>query len=183
MTKQSEAVKKWRRAVKARIVEAMGGKCVCCGYNKCMSSLAIHHLDPSIKEISFSGVRANGISWDKIIQELRKCILVCNNCHGEIHAKIIDVPKNAASFDESFSNYKELEKQSQQNECPICGKMKHVFKITCSRQCAAKNSYKVNWDNIDLEIELKTKSVVKIAEELGCSDSAIHKRMRKLGLK
>jgi len=31
--------------------------------------------------------------------------------------------------------------------------------------------------------ELKTKSVVQLSEELGCSDAAIHKRLKKLGLK
>lgn len=27
-------------------------------------------------------------SWDFIIKELNKCILVCSNCHTEIHEKL-----------------------------------------------------------------------------------------------
>ena len=34
-----------------------------------------------------------------------------------------------------------------------------------------------------LEVELKTKSYVQIADELGVSDASVHKRAKKLGLK
>jgi hypothetical protein len=183
MSKNSEKVKKWRKSTKNRIVQSMGGKCVCCGYNKCNHALALHHLDPSQKDISLGSIRANSICWEKIVKELKKCIMVCHNCHSEIHAGMTEIPSEAAGFDESFASYKDLEKQASLDNCPICGKPKPTYKITCSVSCAAKRQYKVDWDSIDLKSELKTKTIIKLAEELGCSDAAVHKRMKKIGLK
>jgi hypothetical protein len=77
-----DAVKRRRHAIKKKAVEYMGGKCVKCGYNKCIAALEFHHPD-SNKEF---GIGANGYthSWIKLKKELDKCILVCSNCHKEI---------------------------------------------------------------------------------------------------
>jgi hypothetical protein len=61
-----------------------GGKCTICGYDKCMNSLDFHHLDPEQKEFSISNHKNK--SLENIKDELDKCILVCRNCHGELHA-------------------------------------------------------------------------------------------------
>lgn len=185
MSKQSEKVKRWRKSSKARIVEAMGGKCVVCGYNKCHDSLSLHHLDPSKKDFGFGGIRANPKKWTDLVIELRKCILVCSNCHFELHAGVTLVPSDASSFNEDFATYNKIESSFNEllTACPVCNKLKPEFLKHCSRKCSAKSKFKVNWDTIDLVQELKNKSVVKLAEELGCSDGAIHKRMRKMGLK
>lgn len=37
---------------------------------------------------------ANPKSWSKIVNELRKCVLVCYNCHYEIHEELITLPKD-----------------------------------------------------------------------------------------
>jgi len=184
MSKQSEKVKRWRKSCKARIIEAMGGSCCVCGYNKCQASLAMHHLDPKLKDFGFGKVMANPQNWASLIEELRKCVLVCNNCHGEIHDGSASVPLNAPRFNETFSSYKDLEKVEEVlSPCPVCKKMKRAFLKNCSLDCARRSKYKVDWDNINLIEELKTKSIVKLAEEIGCSDGAIHKRLRKLRLK
>ena len=184
MSKQSEKVKLWRRRTKERIIFAMGGKCCVCGYNKCQSALALHHLDPSKKDIGLGAIRANPQSWDVIVKELRKCILVCHVCHCEIHEGIIEVPESAPKFDESFVDYKKLEENKDiLTPCPVCGKMKASYLKNCSLECAGRSRYKLDWDKINLQEELKNKSIVKLAEGLGCSDAAIHKRMKKLRLK
>lgn len=177
MSTSSEAVKKWRRKTKERIVDSFGGKCCICGYDKCNDALALHHLDPSIKEISLGGIRANPKSWDNIVKELRKCIMVCHNCHSEIHNGLTNVPDNPKLFDESFATYKE---QTGTNPCPVCGTLKPEHQITCSRVCASKRSRKVDWDSIDLIEELKTKSYCQIAKDVGCSDMAVRKRHKKI---
>ncbi len=105
MSKQSEKVKRWRKRTKERIILAMGGKCCFCGYNKCSSALSLHHLDPSKKEFGLGAVRGSPKSWNKIVIELRKCILVCNNCHAEIHEGVLLVPLNVSIFNESFIEY------------------------------------------------------------------------------
>jgi hypothetical protein len=184
MSKQSEAVKKWRTNCKRRIIVAMGGSCCCCGYNKCDKALALHHLDPSQKDIAFGAIRANPKNWNSIVEELRKCVLVCHNCHSEIHAGIRDVPSNAPKFDETFADYKALENKPEElSACPVCGKLKPICFKNCSLECSGRSKYKVDWDNINLTEELKMKSIVQLSEELGCSDAAIHKRLKKLGLK
>ena len=60
-----------------------GGKCSRCGYDKSLSALQFHHTDPSQKEFHLGNKR--GITWDKQLEELSKCELVCANCHAEIH--------------------------------------------------------------------------------------------------
>ena len=65
------------------IKEHYGGKCVRCGYNKCQDALEFHHQDPTQKEFHLGEKR--GLSIEKLIPELNKCLLVCRNCHTEIH--------------------------------------------------------------------------------------------------
>lgn len=84
-------VKNRRRQIKIECVKQMGGKCVICGYNKCPASLDFHHINPEEKEFGVSG---NNYSKSRIDNEIKKCILVCKNCHGEIESGlIIDVDK------------------------------------------------------------------------------------------
>src|ERR1700688_4794367 len=100
MSKQSEKVKRWRKRCKERIIEAMGGQCCVCGYNRCQWALALHHLDPAQKDFGLGTIRANAKSWASIVEELRKCVLVCNNCHAEIHEGMVVVPNDAPRFNE-----------------------------------------------------------------------------------
>lgn len=68
---------------KKEAVAYKGGKCVRCGYNKCLASLDFHHVNPNEKDLNW---RKMG-NWclEKVKSELDKCELVCRNCHGEIH--------------------------------------------------------------------------------------------------
>ena len=85
-----ESVQKRREKVKQMAVEYKGGKCKCCGYNKYIGALEFHHIDPTKKTF---GISCNGLTkaWGEVKKELDKCILVCSNCHREIHAGIIDL--------------------------------------------------------------------------------------------
>lgn len=72
------------------VIEYKGGKCVICGYKKCVWAFDLHHVDGSKKEFGLS-VRGLTRSWDKVQKEINKCILVCANCHREIHAGIVQL--------------------------------------------------------------------------------------------
>lgn len=84
------AVSKRRRTLKLKAIEAMGGHCVICGYDKHPGVLDFHHVDPTTKSFGISGGGFSR-SWASIEAEIKKCILVCANCHREIeyglHAK------------------------------------------------------------------------------------------------
>lgn len=73
------------RENKRKVVEYKGGKCSMCGYNKCIASLDFHHIDPATKDSRWKVMKS--WSFEKVKDELDKCILVCRNCHGEIHHK------------------------------------------------------------------------------------------------
>jgi hypothetical protein len=86
-----KAVAERRRKLKAMVVEYRGGKCVLCGYKKCISALDLHHIDESQKKFGLS-VRGVTRAWEKVKAEADKCVLVCANCHREIHAGVAFIP-------------------------------------------------------------------------------------------
>lgn len=86
-TPKKEIKKSYYRKVKEKLIEYKGGRCQICGYNKCTSALEFHHLDPSQKDFTISG---NSRSFETLKPEVNKCILVCANCHREIHAGLVD---------------------------------------------------------------------------------------------
>ena len=87
-----KAVAKRRRKLKQMIIEYKGGKCVLCGYNKYAGAFDLHHTGDSKKEFGLS-MRGLTRSWGKIKQEADKCILICANCHREIHGGVAQLPK------------------------------------------------------------------------------------------
>ena len=68
---------------KITLVNEFGGCCSKCGYDKNISALEFHHLESKEKDFHFGSTKTTNI--DKIRIELNKCILVCANCHREIH--------------------------------------------------------------------------------------------------
>lgn len=60
-----------------------GGKCMECGYHRCLAALEFHHADPSKKDPNWTNLRSWGI--ERIYKELDKCELLCANCHRERH--------------------------------------------------------------------------------------------------
>jgi len=65
--------------------ELKSGGCVLCGYAKCFNALVFHHVDNN-KEQKPSQIQ----SISSLIKEVSKCIVVCANCHAEIHAGHIE---------------------------------------------------------------------------------------------
>lgn len=83
----TEAVQKRRELLKTKAIEYMGGACKKCGYNRCRGSLVFHHIDPTQKDFAISS-KGYTRSWEKVKNELDKCVLLCANCHGEVHEEI-----------------------------------------------------------------------------------------------
>lgn len=83
----SEAVQRRRDKLKTLCVEYKGGSCEVCGYNKCLTALEFHHIDPEQKDF---GIGAKGYtrSFEKVKIELDKCVMLCANCHREEHVRL-----------------------------------------------------------------------------------------------
>lgn len=75
-----------RNNMKKQAVKLLGEKCCICGYNKCIDALEFHHSNPKEKEFKLGS--GNTMSWKEYKKEALKCILVCSNCHKEIHSEI-----------------------------------------------------------------------------------------------
>ena len=86
------AVAARRRKLKLMVVEYKGGCCIVCGYDRYPGAFDLHHLDGSTKEF---GLSMQGLtrSWERVKAEADKCVLVCANCHREIHGGIAKIPK------------------------------------------------------------------------------------------
>jgi hypothetical protein len=80
---ESEKVADWRRKTKRTLVDMFGGKCVRCGYDRSMAALQFHHIDPATKKFGIAAKGHTKALADQI-EEAKKCILVCANCHAEI---------------------------------------------------------------------------------------------------
>ena len=85
------AVIKRRKKIKQLLVEYKGGKCEICGYSRSSAALELHHLDAKKKLFGISG---QGLTraWYRVKAEADKCIMICANCHRELHAGVVQLP-------------------------------------------------------------------------------------------
>ena len=88
-----KAVAKRRKDIRQKAISYKGGKCQICGYAKCIEALEFHHIELGKKDF---GISAKGYTrgWNRVKDELDKCVLVCANCHREIHAGVAAFPSN-----------------------------------------------------------------------------------------
>lgn len=84
----SKATSIRRLRLKKTLVSSKGGKCQICGYSRCLVALDFHHIDESTKKFELSQ-RDLTRNWKLILEEAGKCLLVCANCHREIHAGMV----------------------------------------------------------------------------------------------
>jgi hypothetical protein len=77
-----DPVKQRRIKRKQLLVNLIGG-CQICGYNKCNDAIDLHHLHNKQFEVSSRSLQ---FSFERVIRELAKCVMVCKNCHSEIHS-------------------------------------------------------------------------------------------------
>jgi len=70
--------------MKAMLVDARGGRCEDCGYDRTVWALEFHHRDAATKAFSLGGFLG---SIERAQAEAEKCVLVCANCHRIRHAR------------------------------------------------------------------------------------------------
>lgn len=108
-----ESTKEYHRKRK-QWIEDMGGKCVKCGSKE---KIEFDHINPKDKKYNIAKVWYDD---SKVLPELKKCQLLCNNCHLE----------------KTKSEYEKVER------IPKHGTITEYFRFKC-RCCDCKHSYSV----------------------------------------
>lgn len=75
-----------RERRKRLIVTLCGGKCQFCGYDRWLGNLTFHHLREKKFSLSSQWFQLNA---QEVVEEILKCALCCNRCHGEIHGGLV----------------------------------------------------------------------------------------------
>lgn len=178
----SKYVGEHRRKCKRMLVCIFGGKCKVCGYNKCVRSLHLHHVDPNNKKFAIS-------TWSKLgifdlLEEAKSCVLVCSNCHGEIESGVTVSPPCDLEIINTLTLAQKNHLEQKQSKvyfkkCLTCYKYFSGWSRKdkyCSAKCCAELKRKVIRPSKEELFEmLWKKPTTKIAEEFGVSDKAITK--------
>ena len=77
-----------KRSRKEKLVSLLGGECSRCGYNKCLGALEFHHINPSEKSFAISSGVGLNRPYNLLVEEIKKCELICSNCHKEQHYQL-----------------------------------------------------------------------------------------------
>lgn len=185
-------IKQHRKTTKERIIFSLGGECVICGYQKCIKALEVHHIDPNEKEFTFSKDMLCH-SWEKLSEELKKCVLLCANCHREVHDNMLTndfktsfVEENASKISQKIEDIK----NGVGKTCVDCGKSIGP-KATRCQECSyiyrrkINNTSKENKKTLTRELlkeKIRTMSFLQIGREFNVSDAAIRKWCIKFNL-
>ena len=70
---------------KEKLTFLAGGCCQSCGYDKNYAALQFHHIDPKTKLFPLNAASCGMYPWEELTKELVKCLLLCANCHFELH--------------------------------------------------------------------------------------------------
>lgn len=148
----------------------MGNKCQICSYDKCDEALEFHHLEPNKKDFSFGAIRSNPKKLNNVIQELKKCVLLCSNCHRELHYGKVELPQTFSELNETLikSEYQLKEEIRKHN-----GYIGAVLKVPVDRR---KIKLSKN-DLLQLLIEYKNNKSA-LARYLNVSEAAVRKKLK-----
>lgn len=182
MSNNSIAVMKCTQKRKLVLVDILGGKCLFCGFNKWPEALEFHHVDPNTKEFALSGTYLSR-NLNTQYNELRKCILVCSNCHRGIHAGYINVPLDwQDSFNEDKAQQYLQDSQPKKNYCQICGK-EITREATICNSCRGKQQWVTQHPNrAILKQQIRTMNFCAIGRQYGVTDNTIRKWCKTMNL-
>lgn len=178
-------VKNFRQKLKSNLCYVHGAQCSICGYNRCESALEFHHLNADEKSFTL-GTNAN-IATEKALEESKKCILVCANCHREIHADLIDSSTLHSSFCEEKAKIVLeallAQKTKQKNFCQDCGM--ELFDSRAKRCITCANLARRVCERPSRELlksQIRTISFVELGKIYNVSDKAISKWCKSMNL-
>ena len=175
----SEIVCNHVRKRKKDLISVFGSKCCICGFNSFQEGLDFHHVNPKEKSFSF-GPQASTKALEKQLEELRKCILACANCHRGIHANKMLVPEDWNKFfnenrAKELIEENELIRHGKLHYCQRCGKIitrKASYCSECSHLISRKADRPSREELKDL---IRSKPFTQIALLFNVSDNAIRR--------
>lgn len=157
---------------KLQLINMKGGKCEICGYNKNLSALEFHHINPNEKKFNIDGRNISNKSMKSLIEESQKCKLLCSNCHKETHFSHYELNETKKLLNDN----KHLIKEKKEYFCKKCNKQ--LSEQTKSGYC--KECYnKIKCEHIPpkeiLLSLLENNSYNKIGKIYGVSHAAVKK--------
>lgn len=170
-----------RKVMIKKAREIHNDECFICGYDKCSQALEFHHVLSEDKEF---GLATKTTTWSKYVKEINKCVLVCANCHREIHFGMIGQDKLVNNYVFDCSYIKERAKTII--TCSECGI--ELSDITNNKTGKCRDCYnktvgaKSKPTKEELSELIFKKSFVEIGKMYGISDNAIRKWCKKFGL-
>ncbi len=176
-----DGTQRWRLKAKRWLIIYAGGKCQVCAYDKYYGNLVFHHFGE--KKETLSKLVLATVSWKRILAEADKCVLLCHNCHGEVHAGFRPCPdinlvtrQSALALIESE---KPILKKNKYRPCAYCKKMTNALKF-CSQKCSQLASAKITWpSDEELSKLVWQQPMTVLAKKLGITDKAIKKHCKK----
>lgn len=183
MSNSYAQVKKAKEKRKLQIVQVMGNSCAICGYNKSIHALELHHINPKDKEFSFSKL-GSFPNWEKLKKELSKCILLCANCHREVHDISIETPELISSYNNSIAEQFQNDVQIKKYYCSNCGKQTWGKTRTglCSDCLQLEKRIVERPSREELKNLIKNTPFTKIGLMYGVSDNTIRKWCKSVNL-
>lgn len=172
---------------KKKAVEYKGGKCTRCGYSRSLAALEFHHPDPEVKDHGFVSGRHVLRPWDKQRAELDKCVLLCANCHREVHEEWMR-EQHAVLWEEVRKLVPERRFRSKSKRpCLECGEVFEYYPSTnqkfCCRKCKVA-AQSINWpSDRTLSKLLQVASVSQVSGDLGTTPKTVRARCRKRGIR
>lgn len=97
---------------KISLIKELGGKCELCEEDNFIK-LCFHHRDGHDKEFQISS--KSKLSYNTLIEEAKKCQVLCQNCHRELHYQNEPKYKNSRRID------KKIYLEYAGNVCKSCG--------------------------------------------------------------
>lgn len=157
---------------KMYFINLLGGKCKKCGYNKNLSVFNFHHKDPDKKELNLDIRSMGNNSFEKLEKEVKKCSLLCSNCHLELHNPELDILNVNDILEGNDIKIKLKKKLKNKNYCK-CGKEILPNSNKC-RDCEMLSRIKKNKPTIkQLKKDLKTNTLTTISEKYNVSRTTI----------
>lgn len=164
---------------KIELILSMGGSCKLCGYNKNITALDFHHLNPKEKNFKLDIRMLASTKMLTLLKEAKKCIVVCSNCHRELHNPqytISDLNKKLEYLNNTLPKPKI--RTINKPKCIDCGVEINYTSKRC-KKCSSIMKRKTSRPPYkQLMNEINETNYVIVGKKYGVADNTIRKWVR-----